>query len=811
MRSLRPLSAKLPWLPSISRGRAAILGLTVLAAGCATEPEPPRAVSVAVSPGAATLTFLGQSAGFTATVTDQYGDAFAGTVAWTSDAPAVFSVNSAGLVTAVSNGTGTVRATLGGVNGIATVAVSQTATTLERVGGDAQRGNPGTPLSEPLVALVLDGGDNPVAGAAVSFTPAAGSGIVTPATAPTNMAGEVRVSWTLGDAVGLQSVVASVAEGPNAVFTANALGTPAEIAVVAGADQQTAVATAVTVPPEVLVTDAGGAPLSGIPVIFTTERGATVANSQVHTDAQGRADPGAWTLGTSTGVYRLTASVEGDGIEGNPLHIEAVALSGPVAGLVAVEGGGQQAEIAIPVRIAPRVKVEDLYGNPAAGVRVAFSATGDSEVIPAETRTDSAGFAAVDRWTLGITVGTTYSLTASVTTADRTTATVTFTAEATPSVYDIEIVHVSSSVLTDSQREAFEKAEQFWERAITGNLRWTTMRRPDLEECLARNDIAEDVPGDRVVDDLLIYVQIKEIDGPAGVFGGAGPCQIRVNNSLPAVGVMYFDLGDMARLETNGHLEGTILHEMAHVIGFGDPLGPPWPPAGPGQARRQRKHPLHRRGGDRGLRQDPRRQIHGQRSRSGAEPGRGGRVERALARAGLPVRTHDPLPRPRPQSAERRQHRVAGGYRIPGGRLQRRGRVRAAAAVVCGGGGRGQGGDGRGPRGDGRGRSGGRGGRSGAGGGSSGRDRPRKGNPDDAAGGRGPGRQRGAALDAAGALIRRRSLSPRRAAPDSWWPAPFIYAFSPPPALQAPGFLERNSASIAPTPRAVTRHFSAEA
>ncbi len=545
------------------------LGLMVLAAGCATEPEPPRAVSIAVSPGDATLTFLGQSTGFTATVTDQYGAEFAGTVTWTSDAPAVFSVNSGGLVTAVSNGTGTVRATLSGVSGIATVTVSQAATTLERVGGDAQRGSPRTPLSEPLVALVLDGGDNPVAGAAVSFTPAAGSGIVTPATAPTDMAGEARVSWTLGDAVGLQSVVASVAEGPNAVFTATALGTPAEIDVVAGADQETAVATAVAVPPEVLVTDAGGGPLSGIPVVFTTEGGATVANSEVHTDAQGRADPGAWTLGTATGAYRLTASVEGDGIAGNPLHIEAVALSGPVSGLVAVEGDGQQAEIAIPVRVAPRVRVEDLYGNPAAGVRVAFSATGDSEVIPAETRTDSAGFAAVDRWTLGVTVGTTYSLTAGVTTADRTTATVTFTAEATASVYDIEIVHVSSSLLTDSQRAAFVKAEQFWERAITGNLRWTTIRRPALEECLARNDIAEDVPGDRVVDDLLIYVQIKEIDGPAGVFGGAGPCQIRVNDSLPAVGVMYFDLGDMARLETNGHLEGTILHEMAHVIGFG--------------------------------------------------------------------------------------------------------------------------------------------------------------------------------------------------------------------------------------------------
>ena len=553
----------------ISLSAAIRLGLTVVAAGCATELEPPMVASIAVSPGVATLTFLGQSTVFTATVTDQYGNAFAGTVAWTTDSPAILTVNSAGMATAVSNGTGTVRAILDGVSGIATVTVHQTPTTIERVGGDAQRGSPGTPLNEPLVGLILDAGDNPVAGTAVFFTPSDGSGFVTPATAPTDMAGEARVSWTLGDAIGLQSVVASVAEGPNTVFTATVLGTPAEIAVVAGADQEAPVATAVAVPPEVLVTDASGAPMSGIPVVFTTERGATVANSEVHTNVQGRANPGAWTLGTSTGVYRLTASVEGDGIEGNPLHFEAVALAGPAAGLVAVEGDGQQSEIALPVRVAPRVRAEDVYGNPAAGIKVTFSASGDSEVIPAETTTDSAGLAAVDKWVLGITAGTTYRLTATVTTADKTSVTATFTAEATPAVYDIEIVHVTSSLLTDSQREAFEKAEQFWERAITGNLGWSTLRKPALDDCLARNDISEDVPGDRVVDDLLIYVQIKEIDGPAGVFGGAGPCQIRVNNSLPAVGVMFFDLGDMDRLETNGHLEGTILHEMAHVIGFG--------------------------------------------------------------------------------------------------------------------------------------------------------------------------------------------------------------------------------------------------
>ena len=138
-----------------------------------------------------------------------------------------------------------------------------------------------------------------------------------------------------------------------------------------------------------------------------------------------------------------------------------------------------------------------------------------------------------------------------------------------PAVYDIELEHVTSSLLTASQREAFEEAERFWESAITGNLSWSTLRRSSLVQCLASNGISGDVPGDRVVDDLLIYVEIKEIDGRSGVFGGAGPCQIREGNSLPAVGVMFFDIADLDSMEANDQLEETIVHEMAHVIGFG--------------------------------------------------------------------------------------------------------------------------------------------------------------------------------------------------------------------------------------------------
>ncbi len=547
-----------------SLGAAVRLGLTVLAAGCVLEFEEPMPASIVVSPGSATFTFLGESRTFTATVRDQEGNTLAGTVAWTTEAPAVFTVNSSGLVTAVSNGSGTVRAILEGVSGTATVTVSQAPSTIERVGGDAQTGSPGAPLTLPLVGRVLDAGANPVAGIEVSFSPSEGSGAVTPANVATDPAGEARTSWTLGDAPGPQTVVASVAEGANTAFTATA-EPPHALLIHSGDGQVVRTRRETEEPVRVRVTSRSGAGLSGVAVAFeVTAGGGSVPSSSAVTDGDGIASAGNWTMGVP-GPQELRATVPGL----NRVIFRATSLAAPVAQLVAVEGDGQRTEVALPVRIAPRVRAEDADGNPVAGTTVTFSASGDSRVTPTDATTDSAGFAAVDRWTLGRTAGTTYTITASVTNADGTSATATFTAEATPAVYDIELEHLTSSLLTDAQREAFEEAERYWERTITANLSWSTLRRSSLAECLARNGISGGVPGDRVVDDLLIYVEIKEIDGASGVIGGAGPCQIRVGNSLPAVGVMFFDLVDLNRMETNGELEDTILHEMAHVIGFG--------------------------------------------------------------------------------------------------------------------------------------------------------------------------------------------------------------------------------------------------
>gem|GEM_PF-2446192 len=412
----------------------------------------------------------------------------------------------------------------------------------------------------------------PLADVAVGFEAIEGGGSAESATAATDGDGIASPgAWTLGDP-GPQRLRAAVAGLEPVVFRAFARGIPAEIAVVAGAGQEAAVGTEVAVNPEVLVTDSAGTPLPEIPVSFATERDAAVTGAEATTDTLGRAAVGSWTLGTTAGEYWIEASVEGDRIENNPARVVANALPGPAAEIVIAEGDDQRSETKLPVPVNPRVQVRDSYGNGVPGATVSFEAGGGSVVTPRARDTDSGGFAAVDWWELGPTVDATYRLAAAAREEDDAVGPVAFTATATPAVYDIEIVHADSSALSDGQLAAFERAETFWEDAISGNLQWHSIRKASLERCLSLADIELDVPGDRIVDDLLIYADAREIDGPGGIFAGAGPCQVRVGTFLPIVGVMFFDIEDLDEMEDaqdGEHLDGTILHEIAHVMGFG--------------------------------------------------------------------------------------------------------------------------------------------------------------------------------------------------------------------------------------------------
>ncbi|HMD70394.1 MAG TPA: Ig-like domain-containing protein [Bryobacteraceae bacterium] len=94
-------------------------------------------------------------------------------------------------------------------------------TILRYVSGDNQTAAPEKALAGPLVVQLVDGGGNPVPGALVQFQTSGGS--VAPASIATDKAGRAQTVWTLGPAVGAQTLTAGAVGSPLSVtFTAKA-------------------------------------------------------------------------------------------------------------------------------------------------------------------------------------------------------------------------------------------------------------------------------------------------------------------------------------------------------------------------------------------------------------------------------------------------------------------------------------------------------------------------------------------------------------------------------------------------------------
>ncbi|WP_371226264.1 leishmanolysin-related zinc metalloendopeptidase [Roseovarius sp. 2305UL8-3] len=104
---------------------------------------------------------------------------------------------------------------------------------------------------------------------------------------------------------------------------------------------------------------------------------------------------------------------------------------------------------------------------------------------------------------------------------------------------------------------------------------FTTARRAVFDDAAARWDAVINTAFDpiqfegTVLTGVRIDASIVEIDGASGILGQAGPTVLRPGSELPLTGVMEFDQADVVNLENAGSFADVILHEMAHVLGFG--------------------------------------------------------------------------------------------------------------------------------------------------------------------------------------------------------------------------------------------------
>lgn len=279
------------------------------------------------------------------------------------------------------------------------------ASKIVKVSGDNQSAVIGRPLPQPVVVRVTDPNGAPVPNATVTFGTAGGA--AAPATATTDANGDATATWTLGTALGAQTLTASLVGpqgAPSVTFTATGTGATT-IAKVGGDGQQAPAGSTLALPVRVRVTGADAQPVIGVAVTFAPAPGSgSVPSPTAVTDANGEASS-QWTLAPATGAMTLVASIEA---ESGPASVTfgATATAPPPGGIVIVDGDNQTGRAGTALTRQVVAKVVTTIGTGIAGATVTFTpASGAGASFSPSSGTTDANGEVRTTWTLGSALG----------------------------------------------------------------------------------------------------------------------------------------------------------------------------------------------------------------------------------------------------------------------------------------------------------------------------------------------------------------------------------------------------------------------
>lgn len=140
-----------------------------------------------------------------------------------------------------------------------------------------------------------------------------------------------------------------------------------------------------------------------------------------------------------------------------------------------------------------------------------------------------------------------------------------------PGSYDMEVL-LTDSVSADL-RTAFEQAAGWW-MTILADTELPDVPADQIGQ-LGCDDIVSEQPA-AIIDDVVVVIAVRPVDGPGGILAGARPCGVRAGSMLPFMGAIRFDEDDLDGLLERGDMddvEELILHEMGHVLGIGSLWG----------------------------------------------------------------------------------------------------------------------------------------------------------------------------------------------------------------------------------------------
>ncbi len=337
------------------------------------------------------------------------------------------------------------------------------------------------------------------------------------------------------------------ASGPSSV--------PTTVALASGAPQTAVAGSVVTPAPTFSVKDQNGNPLAGVPVTITVTAGGGSITGAPTTTSAGETPIGTFTLGTIVGVNTITIKA-GDLA---PSTFSITTVAGPPT-QIQIPSGSNQTAPAGSTLTGISVKVSDQFGNGVAGRTVTISVTeGGGLVLPPSGTTDGSGVISGISWTLGRSA---LPQTISVQSGSIGTTVKAIVATA----YSLEVRYFGETPAPAIQ-DAFTNAVA----RIRGSIVGTVGPVPFVDVNLNAGNTNCGVPVilNETINDVVIFAQIKPIDGKGKILGSAGPCLIRNESRLTVIGVMQFDVDDLNTLVETNRLEAVILHEMLHVVGVG--------------------------------------------------------------------------------------------------------------------------------------------------------------------------------------------------------------------------------------------------
>jgi adhesin/invasin len=153
-------------------------------------------------------------------------------------------------------------------------------------GSNGQTGTAGQVLANPIVVHVTDQNSNALAGVSVAWAVVGAGGSVSSASSLTDAAGDATVNWTLGTAVGLDSLTASIVTGATVTITATSTATGTTLAKISG-DNQVVLEGQASAPMVVKVSNANGNAISGAAIAWSVVGGGTLSATATATDANG--------------------------------------------------------------------------------------------------------------------------------------------------------------------------------------------------------------------------------------------------------------------------------------------------------------------------------------------------------------------------------------------------------------------------------------------------------------------------------------------------------------------------------------------